>query len=228
MFKNKTYIGIAAIVLLFGIWAVPEIVERVKASNVVSGERLDNVSGKGRKNEKLLTIGKAPKYALISHTGEAFSSEQMKGKVHVIEFFFTTCPTICPIMNRNMREIEDKFFGNPNFGIVSITIDPETDTPEKLKEHAEELGVKSSNWHFLTGEREDIYGLANRGFNLYVGENKDIDGNFEHSGFFALVDKNGYIRSRRDDYGNPIVYYEGIDPQGVKAIMQDITILLNE
>src|SRR5690606_28691816 len=228
MLKNKTYIGIAAIVLLFGFWAVPEIVERLKADNVVGGERLDNVSGKGRKNEKLLTIGKAPQYKLTSHTGEAFSSEQMKGKVHVIEFFFTTCPTICPIMNRNMREIEDKFFGNPNFGIVSITIDPETDTPEKLKEHAEDLGVKSSNWHFLTGERDDIYGLANRGFNLYVGENKDIDGNFEHSGFFALVDKNGNIRSRRDDYGNRIVYYEGIDPHGVTAIMQDITILLNE
>lgn len=228
MLKNKTYIGIAAIVLIFGIWAVPKIVDRMSANRVVSGERLDNVSGKGRKNEGLLTIGKTPSYTFLSHRGGEFSSKEMQGKVHVIEFFFTTCPTICPVMNRNMREIEDKFFGNPNFGIVSITIDPLTDTPELLKEHADDLGVKSQNWHFLTGDREDIYDLANKGFNLYVGENKDIDGNFEHSGFFALVDKKGNIRSRRDNYGNPIVYYDGTDPLGVQAIMQDITILLNE
>jgi protein SCO1/2 len=131
-------------------------------------------------------------------------------------------------MNQSMIEIQNKFFGNPNFGIVSISIDPEHDTSEVLKEHAATLGVKSSNWHFLTGDKKDIYDLANKGFNLYAGENSKVNGGFEHSGLFALIDKNGNIRCRKDDYGNPILYYDGLEKAGVKAIQQDIAILLRE
>ena len=131
-------------------------------------------------------------------------------------------------MNQSMIEIQNKFFGNPNFGIVSISIDPEHDTSEVLKEHATTLGVKSSNWHFLTGDKKYIYDLANKGFNLYAGENSKVNGGFEHSGLFALIDKNGNIRCRKDDYGNPILYYDGLDKAGVKAIQQDIAILLRE
>src|SRR5690606_28822476 len=97
-----------------------------------------------------------------------------------------------------------------------------------LKAHAEQLGVKSSNWHFLTGEKDYIMNLSNKGFNLYAGENVQADGGFEHSGLFALIDKNGNIRSRKDQHGNPILYYDGIEPEGVKAIQRDIAILLKE
>ena len=131
-------------------------------------------------------------------------------------------------MNQNMLEIQKKFFGNPNFGIASITIDPANDTPEKLKAHAEELGVKSSNWHFLTGDKSYIYDISNKGFNLYAGENSKINGGFEHSGFFALIDKNGNIRCRKDEHGNPVLYYDGTEKEGVRAIQQDIAILLKE
>jgi protein SCO1/2 len=127
-----------------------------------------------------------------------------------------------------MLIIEKTFFGNPNFGIVSITIDPEYDTPQVLREHAEMLGVKSSNWNFLTGDKAYIFNLANKGFNLYVGENNKAAGGFEHSGLFALIDKNGNIRCRRDDYGNPILYYDGLDKKGVRNIQKDINILLKE
>ena len=97
-----------------------------------------------------------------------------------------------------------------------------------MKEHAELLGVKSSNWHFLTGDKKYIYDLANKGFNLYAGENSKVNGGFEHSGFFALIDKKGNIRCRKDEYGNPILYYEGIEKEGVQAIKEDIAILLRE
>jgi protein SCO1/2 len=127
-----------------------------------------------------------------------------------------------------MLIIENAFFGNPNFGIASITINPENDTPEVLKKHAEILGVKSSNWHFLTGDKTYIYDIANKGFNLYVGENDKAIGNFEHSGFFALIDKKGNIRCRKDNFGNPILYYDGLEKEGVKNIQQDIAILLRE
>jgi protein SCO1/2 len=131
-------------------------------------------------------------------------------------------------MNKSMMEIQNKFFGNPNFGIASITINPETDTAEVLKKHAQDLGVKSSNWHFLTGDKTYIFELANKGFNLYAGENNKVSGGFEHSGLFALIDKKGNIRCRNDAYGNPILYYDGLDKNGVKAIQQDIAILLRE
>ncbi|WP_166920662.1 SCO family protein [Flavobacterium poyangense] len=229
MFKNKSYIGISFIVLIFGIYAVPKIVDRVTNGEIVKGNRLDNVGSKNSKSEaKLLTIGPAPKFELTNQENKKISNESYKGKVYVLEFFFTTCPSICPKMNLSMLEIEKTFFGNPNFGIVSITIDPSHDTPQVLKDHAKLLGVKSSNWNFLTGEKATIMDLSNKGFNLYAGENAKVNGGFEHSGLFALIDKNGNIRCRKDDFGNPILYYDGLDKKGVRDIQEDIKILLEE
>ncbi|MGO4904593.1 SCO family protein [Flavobacterium sp. W20_MBD1_R3] len=228
MFKNKSYIGISFIILVFGIYAIPKIVERIKNDKVVQGDRLDSVRPAVIEGEKLTKIGPAPQFELINQDNKKITNETYKGKVYVLEFFFSTCPTICPKMNESMLLIEKKFFGNPNFGIVSITIDPEHDTAEVLKEHAEFLGVKSSNWNFLTGDKAYIFNLANKGFNLYAGENKNVEGGFEHSGLFALVDKNGNIRCRKDDFGNPILYYDGLDKKGVRNIQQDINILLKE
>ncbi|SHF83019.1 SCO family protein [Flavobacterium defluvii] len=229
MFKNKSYIGISFIILIFGIYAVPKIVDRIKNGDVVKGNRLDNVDSKNAKTAgKLLTIGKAPKFELTNQDNVKISNETYKGKVYVLEFFFTTCPSICPKMNMSMLEIEKTFFGNPNFGIVSITIDPAHDTPQVLKDHAKLLGVKSSNWNFLTGDRNTIMDLSNKGFNLYAGENSKVSGGFEHSGLFALIDKNGNIRCRKDEFGNPNIYYDGLDKKGVREIQEDIKILLEE
>ncbi|KAF2336039.1 MAG: SCO family protein [Flavobacterium nitrogenifigens] len=228
MFKNKSYIGISFVILIFGIYAIPKIVDRVKNGDVVKGNRLDNVGVKSSKEAKLLTIGPAPKFELTNQDNAKVSNETYKGKVYVLEFFFTTCPSICPKMNMSMLEIEKTFFGNPNFGIVSITIDPKHDTPQVLKDHAKLLGVKSSNWNFLTGDRNVIMDLSNKGFNLYAGENDKVSGGFEHSGLFALIDKDGNIRCRKDEYGNPNIYYDGLDKKGVRDIQEDIKILLAE
>jgi len=228
MLKNKSYIGISFVILIFGIFAIPKIIERIKNGDVVKGDRLDNVSNHGLTDERLMLIGPAPKFKLTDQNEMLISNADYAGKVHVIEFFFTSCPSICPVMNKNMIAIQNNFFGNPNFGIVSISIDPEHDTPKVLKSHAELLGVKSTNWHFLTGDKKYIFDIANKGFNLYVGENTKVKGGFEHSGLFALVDKKGNIRCRKDDYGNPILYYDGLEKKGVKEIQQDIAILLRE
>lgn len=228
MFKNKSYIGISFIILIFGIYAVPKIVDRIKNGDVVKGNRLDNVGSKSSKDAKLLTIGPAPKFELTNQDNVKISNATYKGKVYVLEFFFTTCPSICPKMNMSMLEIEKTFFGNPNFGIVSITIDPTHDTPQVLKDHAKLLGVKSSTWNFLTGDRATIMDLSNKGFNLYAGENSKVSGGFEHSGLFALIDKDGNIRCRKDEFGNPNIYYDGLDKKGVREIQEDIKILLEE
>ncbi len=228
MFKNKSYIWISFVILVFGIYAIPKIIDRFQNNEIVKGNRLDNVSNSNSNRESLEKIGPVPKFELVNQDNIKISNQTYKGKVYVLEFFFSTCPTICPKMNQSMLQIEKTFFGNPNFGIVSITIDPERDTPAVLKEHRELLGVKSSNWNFLTGDKTYIFDLSNKGFNLYAGENNKAKGGFEHSGLFALIDKNGDIRCRKDDYGNPILYYDGLDKKGVRDIQQDIAILLKE
>lgn len=210
---NYSYVGIAFIILVFGIWAIPKIVAKFD-------------------KPELAVIGDAPTFSFINQDRETISNEDYEGKVYVVEFFFTTCPSICPIMNRRMVEIQDKFFGNPNFGIASFTITPDIDTPEVLKAYAERYGVTNPNWNFMTGEKAEILKLSNEGFNLYAASTMDEDGDFSHSGLFALIDKNGKIRSRFDNFGNPIIYYRALDeedsPNQIKELMDDIAILLDE
>ncbi|MFM9988426.1 SCO family protein [Flavobacterium sp.] len=226
--KNKSYIGTAFIILVFGIYFVPKIIDRIKNNDVVKGDRL-NIEGTPTSTKSdLMTIGKAPDFSLINQDKLTISNESYKGKVYVVEFFFSTCPSICPIMNRNMKLVQEAFATNTNFGIVSITINPENDTPVVLKKHAETIGAKGINWNFLTGDKTKIFEIANKGFNLFVGQNTKIPGGFEHSGFFALIDKDGNIRCRKDEFGNPIIYYDGLEQKGITAIKQDITKLLAE
>ena len=205
--KNYSYIGISFVILIFGIWAVPKIVDRFT-------------------KPRLAKIGKVPEFSFTNQNQKTITNQSYHNKVYIVEFFFTTCPSICPIMNQNMVKIQDQFFGNPNLGIASLTIDPITDTPEVLKEYAIQYKITNPNWNLLTGNKETIYKFANSGFNLYVGENTEVEGGFEHSGFFALVDKEGNIRSRYDEQGNPIIYYNGLGDDGMKMLKEDIKLLL--
>ena len=125
-----------------------------------------------------------------------------------------------------MVKIQNEFFGNPKLGIASFSIDPATDTPEVLKNYAIQYEITNPNWNLLTGDKEAIYELANKGFNLYVGENSEVEGGFEHSGFFALIDGDGNIRSRYDEQGNPIIYYNGLEDDGIQMLKEDIKLLL--
>lgn len=191
--------------------------------------------------DKLFTAMDVPAFELTNQEKKMIRNEDMLGKVYLVEFFFTNCPTICPVMNQNLKEVE-KAINSPEFGIISITIDPKRDTPETLKEHAEKLGISNPNWHFLTGNREYIYQLSKK-FNIYVGEDESTAEGLNHSGKIALIDKNGKIRSRYDERGFPILYYSGLnysDAEGKKEslggtfhpqinwLKEDIKKLLNE
>ncbi|MEC5172487.1 protein SCO1/2 [Chryseobacterium nepalense] len=171
--------------------------------------------GMGYFKKNLYTVMKVPDFELTDQNNKKISNKDMLGKVYLVEFFFSKCPTICPVMNTNMRAIEDEI-NNPNFGIISISIDPENDTPQTLKEHAERIGVKSPNWHFLTGNRDYIGKLADQ-FNIYVGDKEDESESLNHSGMIALVDKEGNVRCRYNKENMPILYYSGLnyqDPEG--------------
>ena len=225
--KNKSYIWISFIVLIFGIIFIPKIVNRIKEGKVTDMDR--HSIGKSEKvEEKLSSIGKAPSFEFVNQHNDTITERDYKGKVYLVEFFFTTCPTICPVMNKNMVKIQNEFKNEEDFAIASFTINPQHDTPEVLKAYADEYGVKNPNWHMLTGNIEKIYKLANKGYNLYAGQNANAEGGFEHSGMFALIDKSGNIRSRKDANGNPIVYYDGIEDEGISMLKEDIAKLLKE
>ena len=165
--KNKSYIGISLIILIFGIIFIPRIVNRIKNGGLVQNDRM-SLSNEMIKEDALYKVGPAPAFELTNQNNINISNKNYAGKVYVLEFFFSTCPSICPIMNKNMVEIDKMFSKDKNFAIASITINPENDTPEVLKEHAKKLGITSENWHFLTGDKDYIFNLANKGFNLYV------------------------------------------------------------
>ncbi|MDO1502438.1 SCO family protein [Winogradskyella maritima] len=248
---NYSYVGIAFIILVFGIIFVPKIIDRVSnndinrtdesRSNPVNSELMETTD-----DSDLVYITspngerkKVPAFSFTNQDGETISNEDYLGKVYLVEFFFTTCPTICPKMNYNMMKLQDYFKEESDFGIASFTINPENDTPEVLKAYAENYEITNPYWNLLTGDRETIYKLANEGFYLYTKQDEEVEGGFEHSGNFALIDKEGYIRSRITESGSPLIYYngiiseeEGVDDEGIKEeislLKEDITKLLNE
>ncbi len=229
--KKYSYVGISFVVLIFGIWFFPKIMDRIDQREVSYDTRLDNF------NElsyvKLNDVKrKVPGFVFLNQDSLYVSNEDFLGKVFVVEFFFTRCPSICIEMNKNMKILDEEFGSRNDFGIASFTIDPENDTPKVLKQYSELIDVKSKNWHFLTGNINDIYDLSNSGFNIFSSVNPNVAGGFEHQGFFALIDKEGYIRSRENGLGSPIVYYLGINDestslQGIDMIRNDIKKLLD-
>lgn len=212
MKNNYSYVGIVFVVLIFGIWGVNELGNRTAKKELVKFE-------------------KVPDFEFTNQDGVLISNKDYEGKVYVVEFFFTTCPTICPIMTKNTLLLQNKFYGNPHFGIASISINPTHDTPEVMKSYAEDKGVTMKSWNFLTGDKTEIFSFSNEGFRLYAGENAEVEGGFEHSGLFALIDKEGYIRSRTittGEHENPIKFYDGLDVNAIEMLKEDIIILLEE
>ena len=243
---NYSYVGIAFIVLVFGILFVPKIINRISNDDITREEsRSKKASTQVDNNEKLAFLEingepkKVPEFSFTDQNGNTITNKDYEGKVYLVEFFFTTCPTICPRMSKNLVQIQNNFQGYEEFGVASFTINPDNDTPEVLKVYAENYGITNPNWHLMTGDVNEIYKLANEGFNLYTAADEDAAGGFEHSGNFALIDKNGFIRSRRDAFGNAMIYYNGIiseeeryDEDGIEEeismLKEDIVKLLKE
>ena len=241
---NYSYIGISFIILVFGIIFIPRIIDRISNNDITKKDRLSKSEADNELSDlAFIEINgepkKVPNFSFKDQNGKTIANTDYNGKVYVVEFFFTTCPTICPLMNANLIQIQNKFENFKDFGVASFTINPDHDTVEILKEYADDYGVKNSNWHLMTGSEENIYELANAGFNLYAAVDSEAEGGFEHSGYFALIDKNGFIRSRKDDFGNPKVYYRGTvteeqkfnddgEEEEISILKEDIAKLLKE
>lgn len=241
MDKKYTYVWVSLVILVFGIIFIPKIVDRLKSGDVVETDRMNTAQAEGNLSYVLLNgkKRKVPAFEFTNQDSLLISDKDYLGKVFVVEFFFTRCPSICPIMTKNLITLQNEFKENDNFGIASFSITPDFDTPKVLKEYAEKYGVTDMDWHLMTGDRDKIYDLANSGFNIFAAEMPDAPGGFEHSGLFALVDKEGYIRSRKDKFGNPIVYYRGAitekmeensqgEEEQISILKEDIKRLLEE
>ncbi|UZD24382.1 SCO family protein [Algoriphagus halophytocola] len=158
-------------------------------------------------------------FSFTNQKGQTITNESVKGKVYVADFFFTTCPTICPIMKKEMIRVYEKYSANPNFKILSHTIDPEYDTREVLEDYAEKLGVMDAKtWNFLTGDAEKIYEIGQTSYLTTAQEDQAAAGGFLHSGAFILVDQEGHIRG----------VYDGTKTDQVDQLIADIPKILEE
>jgi protein SCO1/2 len=142
-------------------------------------------------------LSKVQTFSFLDQNGDRITNKDVEGKVYLAEFFFTTCPGICPKMNTNLRPIYEKYKNEPNFLILSHTVNPFTDSVNRLKHYADSMGVNAGHWIFLTGPKDSLYLAARLSYLLDDPKNNlsPIDEQFIHTQFFALVDKNGYVRS---------------------------------
>lgn len=161
-------------------------------------------------------------FSFRNQYNEIITQEEVSGKVYVAEYFFTTCTSICPVMNKQMQRIHEVFKDEDDFRILSYTVNPKTDTVEQMKRYADEHGAKDDKWHFLTGSKEDLYSLARKSyFVLKPAEAQnlgDAGSDFIHTNNFVLVDRESRIRG----------YYDGTSKDEVSKLILDIDRLLKE
>ncbi|WP_297335440.1 SCO family protein [Algoriphagus sp.] len=157
-----------------------------------------------------------PDFTFVNQEGNATGRSDMEGKVTIVDFFFTSCPSICPVMSKEMERVNDMFRNEDQVRIMSISIDPEYDTPEILKEYAERHGANPGKWDFLSGPKEETYDLARCGFALPTLDGAGNPDDFVHSDKFVLIDEQGRIRG----------YYSGTNREDVDLLMLETKVLL--
>lgn len=164
-------------------------------------------------DEALPVLYDVPPFALTDSDGAAFTQDRLQGKVWVVDFIFTTCTGPCPVMTGRMAALHSRFGGNDRVRLVSISVDPATDTPPVLKAYAASIGADTARWHFLTGPDAEVQRLAREGFKLGSGDTPLL-----HDTRFVLVDARGRVRG----------YYTGTNPGEVDRLSRDIGALLGE
>lgn len=172
-----------------------------------------DIISRAAQNELVLDYGTVPSFELVDQKGGSFSKNELLGNVWVVDFVFTTCSGPCPIMTAQFAELQDRFSEKDDFRLLSVSVNPEYDTPEVLREYGDEYGADHSRWTFLTGDRKKIHSLAWEGF--HVGTEEDP---IFHSTRFILVDRAGKIRG----------YYISTEMVEMERLWADVELLLSE
>lgn len=159
-----------------------------------------------------------PQFRFVNQYGDSITNKNLDGKIYVADFFFTSCPSICPVMHRNMLAVYKEFKDVSNFKILSHSIDPKYDSVAVLKKYADNLGVSGQTWWFLQGKKEDTYKLADSYLVSRPKEDSSVAGGLVHDGYFILIDKQKRIRGT----------YDGTQPDQVGKLIADIKELQTE
>ncbi len=160
---------------------------------------------------------KIPPFSFVNQDSMTVDNSTLSPHIYLADFFFTSCPSICPKVTKQMLRLHDKYKDNDRVRLVSFTMDPKRDDVNKLKLYSKNLEVSSSKWHFLTGNKDELLDLADDYF-VVAYEDDEAPGGFDHSGKILLVDEKGHIRS----------FAEGTEPESVDELLKDVDILLNE
>ncbi|WP_291778457.1 SCO family protein [Cecembia sp.] len=214
LFYNFLFIGIVA--LNFSFCSEKSVEDEKTALPILGNWHINEfeIEGKEVKDTVYHTIAN---FSFSNQEGKEISNITTDGKVYVADFFFTTCPTICPIMKTQMLRVYEKFKEEPDFLILSHTLDPEHDTAELLKDYAYKIGVEDDQtWQFLTGDQEKIFEIGQTSYLTTAMTDKNEPGGILHSGAFVLVDQKGRIRG----------VYDGTKEDQVDRLMRDIPKLL--
>ena len=168
----------------------------------------------------LPVLSNVPDFSFRDQEGRVVTGKDLVGKVYVAEYFFTTCRGICPKLNTNMKKLATDYANEPDFRLLSYTVDPETDSIGRMKHYADSLGADPSRWFFLTGRKDSLYHLARSGYLLDDPKNNalNINEQFLHTQFLALVDKGGRVRK----------IYDGLKKDELDELRKDISNLLKE
>tara|TARA_R110000868_G_scaffold119071_2_gene315499 strand:+ start:323 stop:979 length:657 start_codon:yes stop_codon:yes gene_type:complete len=215
--KSKLSIIVPALLLCGGIFVAYQFIKDnrklpVYAPSQINPDLVDAEKQKVTKNHRIAD------FSLTNQDGETFNSKNLEGKFYVTDFFFTTCPTICPDMSSQLQRVQKKYSNLDDFLIISHTVQPEIDSPEVLKEYAELYEADTKRWIFLTGDKKTIYDLARKSYFAAVTEGDGGVDDFIHTENFVLVDKEKRIRG----------FYDGTSAKSVDQLIVDIEILAQE
>jgi protein SCO1/2 len=178
---------------------------------------LRNVEVSALRQRNISSYGVVPAFQLMNQNGQPFGSAQLKGKIWIADFIYTSCPGPCPMISSRMSELQ-KPLRKTDVHLVSFSVDPEKDTPEALRGYAEKLQAEPGRWDFLTGAKSAIYKLSHDGFKLAVSDGSDEQGIPVHSTRLVLVDRHGQIRG----------YYDATEPEAITKLLADTNHLFRE
>ncbi|PCJ80806.1 MAG: SCO family protein [Flavobacteriales bacterium] len=171
-----------------------------------------NENGETRTDTIYHTI---PEFEFVNQYGEKVSHKDFEGKIYVTDFFFTTCKSICPIMSNHMSRVQDSLVNMKDVLFLSHTVDPEYDSVHVLLDYAQTMGAEKGTWHFVTGEKKELYNIARKGYFITAMEGDGGPEDFIHSEKFVLIDKQGRIRG----------YYDGTDEEDIDRLLDEVKVL---
>ncbi len=221
--NKKSIKNFNIVIVLFLIFVLPPLVYFYTTRGYNTFSKLEIIGVEGHK---------IPGFSFINQNNEIVINDSLSGNIYIANFFFTNCPTICPIMTKNMAYVQRKLSVYPNIRFLSHTVDPINDTPSKMLEYIKKLNSKNvridlKNWDFVTGDKNKIYEIASSYF-VNVSPDSLAPGGFLHSEYFVIVDKEGRVRSGIDKNNNVVGVYDGTNDAKMKDLINDVKVLLAE